>query len=356
MTDKRREVEELRGEIAKLDGQLLSTLEKRAKLSKKIGDARRQMTAPPALPDAAQMEALLAKASGDVPPAALREIFREIFATCFALEQPVVIAFSGLDGGFAHAAARSRFGVAAEYLCTESVQQALDEVTRQRASYAVVPFETRADGLLSSTIAALTSSDVKIVAAYEMVMNLQLATKASSVAEIEKVYAIAKDRAHCQRFLATELPGAQVLDVKTPLAACQLAAADPRAAALVHDGFTAEYQLEIIRNNVRDDGDERVRYAIVGTRPGGRTGSDYTGMVLSVSDTPGALHEVLRLFAERGVNLTKIQSRPTPGDTWQYLFFIEVQGHATDRNIVGAIEDVRKQAKFFKVLGSYQLI
>lgn len=356
MTDKRREVEELRTEIGKLDAQLLASLERRAKLSKKIGEARRQMTAPPALPDAAQMEALLAKASGEVPPPALREIFREIFATCFSLEQPVVISFCGLDGGFAHAAARGRFGVAAEYLCCESVQQALDEVTRQRAGYAVVPFETRADGLLSSTVAALTISDVKIVAAYDVVMNLQLASKASSLAEIEKVYAIAKDRAHCQRFLANDLPGAQVVDVKTPLAACQLAAADPRAAALVHEGFTADYQLEAIRRNVRDDGDERVRYAIVGTRPASRTGQDFTAFVLSVSDTPGALHEVLKQFAERGVNLTKIQSRPTPGESWQYLFFIEVQGHTTDRNIVGAIEDVRRLAKFFKVLGSYQSI
>ena len=226
MTDKRREIEEARGEIAKVDAQLLAGLERRAKLSKKIGEARRQTTAPPALPDAAQMEAVLAKAAGDVPPAALREIFREIFATCFSLEQPVVISFAGLDGGFAHAAARSRFGVAAEYLCCESVQQGLDEVTRQRATYAVVPFETRDDGLLQSTIAALTGAEVKIVGAFELVVNLQLASKASSIAEVEKVYAVAKDRAHCQRFLATELPGAQVLDVKTPLGACQLAASD----------------------------------------------------------------------------------------------------------------------------------
>jgi chorismate mutase/prephenate dehydratase len=186
-----------------------------------------------------------------------------------------------------------------------------------------------------------------------MIMNLQLATKASSVAEIEKVYAIAKDRAHCMRFLATELPGAQVLDVKSPIAACQLAAADPRAAALVHEGFTAEFALETIKRNVRDDGDERVRYVIVGTRPSSRSGADLTAFVLSVNDSPGALHEVLKQFAERGVNLTKIQSRPTPGESWQYIFFIEVQGHATDRPIVGAIEEVRRLARFFKVLGSY---
>lgn len=356
MTDKRREVEELQGEIAKVDAALLQSLERRARLSRKIGEARREMTAPPALPDGARMEGVLRGATGEVPGPALREIFREIFATCFSLEEPVSIAFAGIEGGFTHAAARSRFGVAAEYHGVDSAQAALDEVTRQRATYAVVPFETRTDGVSGPTLLALAGADVKIVGAFELVTNLQLATRASSVAEIQKVYALAKDRAHCLRFLSKELPGAQVLDTTTPLAACQLAAADERAAALVHEGFVADYPLEILVRNVRDEGDERVRYATVGARPASRTGDDYTAFLFSVSDTPGALHEVLKQFADRGVNLTKIQSRPTPGDAWQYLFFVEVHGHATDRNIVGAMEDVRRLAKSFKVLGSYRIM
>jgi len=353
MTDKRREVEELRQEIGKVDAQLLVALERRAKLSKKIGDVRKSLASPITLPDRAQIEALVAGASGEVPPEALREIFREIVATCFSLETPVSVSFCGLDGAFAHAAARSRFGVAAEYTPCDTVAAALDEVTRQRATYAVVPYETRTDGLMQATIAALTPSDLKIVACFETVVNLQLASKAGSVAEIEKVYASAKDRAHCQRFIANELPGAQVMDVKTPMGACQLAASDPRSAALAHESIAAQHGLEVVKRNVRDEGEERVRYAIIGTRPSSRSGGDLTAIVFAVSDSPGALHEMLKQFAERGVNLTKIQSRPTPGESWQYLFFIEVQGHATDRPIVGAIEEVRRHSKFFKVLGSY---
>lgn len=353
MTDKRREVDDLREEIGKIDQQLLGALERRGKLSKKIGELRRSMPTPPGLPDRGQIEALVGKTNGDIPPSALREIFREIFATCFSLEEPVIVCYAGFDGGFVHAAARSRFGIAAEYIATDTVPVALDEVSRQRATYAVVPFETRDDGLLQSTIAALTDTDLRIVGAFELVQNLQLASKAASVAEIEKVYAVAKDRAHCTKFLAAELPGAQVLDVKTPRAACQLAAADPRAAVLVHDGFLAEFSLEVLKRNVKDDGDEPVRYAIVGSRPSSRTGNDFTGLVFAVSDSPGALHEILKQFADRGVNMTKIQSRPTPGESWQYLFFVELAGHSTDRALVGAIEEVRRQSKFFKVLGSY---
>lgn len=354
MTDKRREVEDLRSEVQKLDVQLLAHIEKRAKLSKKIGELRKSLPEGVALPDRGQIEQLVAKAGSDVPKEALREIFREVFATCFSLEQPTVVAFWGSEGGFAHAAARSRFGVAAEYVSADSVTGALDEVTRQRASYAVVKFETRTDGLVQATVGALTTGDVKVVATFETTMNLQLASKAASLAEVQKVYATAKDHAHTERFLSAELPGAQVVDVKSARAAGQLAASDPSSAALVPETFTVEMGLEILKRNVRDEGDERVRYAIVGTRPASRTGSDLTALVVSVNDSPGALHELLKQFAERGVNLTKIQSRPAAGDDWQYLFFMEVQGHPTDRAVIGALEEVRRQARFFKVLGSYQ--
>ena len=215
MTDKRREVEELRQEIGKVDAQLLACARAPREALEEVGEARKSLASPSRCRSARKSRrSSRGAAAGDLPPEALREIFREIVATCFSLEAPVVVAFCGLEGAFAHAAARSRFGVAAEYTPCDTVAAALDEVTRQRASYAVVPYETRTDGLMQATIAALTPSDLKIVACFETVVNLQLASKAGSLAEIEKVYAIAKDRAHCQRFLATELPGAQVMDVE----------------------------------------------------------------------------------------------------------------------------------------------
>ncbi|MCL2725651.1 MAG: ACT domain-containing protein [Polyangiaceae bacterium] len=353
MVDKRREVEELRQEIGKLDVTLRTTLERRARLSRKIGELGK--TAGIALPSGAEMDRWMEGATGDMPAAAMREIFREILATCLSLERPVVVAFSGAEGCFVHAAARSRFGVLAEYTSCETIAATLEEVARDRAGYAVVPFETRTDGLSQATIMALASSDLKIVLSFETVENLQLASKADSMAEIDKVYAMAKDRAHSARYLAKALSSAQLLDVATPMLACQLAAADPRAAALAHESIAVEQGLHVLDRNVRDDGEERVRYAVIGTRPSTRSGNDLTAIVFAVNDSPGALHDVLRQFAERGINLTKIQSRPTQGATWQYLFFIEVQGHATDRPIVGALEELRRHARYFKVLGSYSV-
>jgi len=188
--------------------------------------------------------------------------------------------------------------------------------------------------------------------------NLHLVNRTGNSADIEKVYATAADRALCTQFLQSLGPRVAVLDVKSPLVACQIAVEDHGAAALTTDVFGATLGLEVARRNVLDGGDHKVRYAIVGHRPSSRTGSDLTSFVFSVSDGPGALLDVLKQFAERGINLDKIHSRPAEesrgdGEGWGYLFFVEVHGHATDRNIVTAFEEVKRLTKFFKVLGSY---
>ncbi len=353
MSDGKREIEEARAEIARLDAQLLGTLEKRARASKKIGELRKGQPASMPLGDRAALHALVARSSGDLPTDAVREIFREIFGACLALEMPVKVAYLAPEGGPAHAAARARFGASPNLFAIDSTTSAIDEVARGRVEFAVVPLETRAEGPVQATIDALTESDLKIVATLEEPWSLHLVNKTGNAADVEKVYATAADRASCAHFLQSLGPRVAVLDVKSPLHACQLAVEDHGAAALATDVFAAALGLEVARRNALDHENHRVRYAIIGRRPGSRTGSDLTSFVFSVDDAPGALLDVLKQFAERGINLVRIHSRPVDGSSWGYLFFVEVMGHATDRTLVTAFEDVRRIAKFFKVLGSY---
>jgi chorismate mutase/prephenate dehydratase len=352
MSDDKREVEELRQEMAKLDAQILVCLDKRAKAARRISELRKDQPSTLPLADRAALAAIVARASGEMPPEALREIFREIYAACMSLEMPVPVAFVGPEGGVGHAAARSRFGVAAKFLGTEGPAAAFEEVARHRAHYAVVPFETREDGPVQATISALMAVDLKIVAMFEAVTNLQVMNRTGNPGDIETIYATAADHALCARHLQTSASKARIMDVKTPLLACQLAQEDHGGAAIAMESFGAQFGLEVARRNVRDDGDQRVRYAVVGPRPSTRTGNDLTALLFSVHDSPGALHEVLKQFAERGINLTKIQSRPA-GEAWTYVFFVEVVGHVTDRNVVAALEEIKRSTKFFKVLGSY---
>ena len=286
MSDHKREVEKLRLEIAQIDEHLAAALDKRARAARSIGQLAKDD--PPALPirDHASIEALIARSKGDLPAEAMRAIFREIQTACHALELAVRVAFLGPEGGVGHAAAREQFGIGATYVPAASAEEALDAVARQRADFAVLPYETSVDGPVQTTIVALAASDLRIGLVHETG------------------------------------PGAGL-----------------------------------------DEGRGRVRYAIVGARPSPRTGEDATAIFFSTHDAPGALLEVLGQFAERGINLSRIQSRPAPatrdaargdgGEGWAYHFFIEVVGHATDRQLVTAFEEVKRRTKFFKVLGSY---
>jgi chorismate mutase/prephenate dehydratase len=352
MSDHKREIDHLRQEIARLDAELLAALEKRAHAARSIGALRKDE--PPQLPIAerAAVRALIDGAPGEMPVESLREIFREVLAACLALEAPAKVAYLAPEGGTGHAVARAHFGASATYIAAETTPLVLDEVARHRASYALLPYETHAEGPVHATIAALTASDLRIVAVVEASPNLHLVNRSGNAADIVKIFATPGDRALCERSLSSSAPSVRTQDVKSPLIACQLAAEDPTAAAVASEAVGAQLDLQVARRNLLDRV-EGIRYAIVGSRPSTRTGEDSTAVVFSVRDSPGALLDVLKGFAERSVNLTKIQSRPVEAEGWSYLFFIEVAGHATDRALITAFEEVKRLTKFFKVLGSY---
>jgi chorismate mutase/prephenate dehydratase len=353
VAENKREADELRQEIAKLDAQILTALDKRARSSRRIGELRKDQ--PPSLPlrDHAAIRALVARSTGDMPHDALLDVFREIFSACLPLEVPVKVAYVGVEGSAGHAAARGRFGRGSTLAGFESTGAALEEVIRRRAEFAVVPFETTAEGPLQATIQALMVSDLRIAEVLDATFDLHLMNRTGNFADVEKIYATAADHAACQRTISSLSPRPSVIDVKTPLMACQLAAEDHGSAAIASEAFAAQLGLEVARRNVRDAGGDRVRYAVVGARPSSRTGEDVTSLVFSVQDAPGSLLDVLKVFAERGINLTNIQSHPVQGETWSYLFYVEMAGHFTDRSLVTAFEEMKRITRFFKVLGSY---
>ncbi len=357
-TDTKRELDDLRQQMIRLDEELLRTLERRAAASRRVGEIRSAQ--PPTLPvtDRASQRALVARASGVMPEDALREIFREVYACALSLELPVNIAFAGPEGGTGHACARGRFGAWSRLVPCDDVAAALDEVSRRRVEFAVVPFETSADGPVHGTIAALVAHELKIVEVLDASFDLHLMNKSGDAGDIAKVYATPADHAECASGLAKAEDAAgrhrfTMIDARSPLVACQLAAEDPQGAAVARELVGSHERLVIARRGVREKLADRARYAVVGSRPSRQTGADVTAVAFSVHDTPGALLDVLKQLAERGLNMTKIQSRPTDGEGWNYLFFVEIAGHATDRAVISAFEDVRRLTKLFKVLGSY---
>jgi chorismate mutase/prephenate dehydratase len=349
-----READELRHELARIDARLVAILDERARVARRLGGVRGDH--PPTLPvgDHAAIRDLVDHSSGDMPRDALREILREVFAAGLLLELPVKVAFVGPEGGLGHAAARGRFGADGSNLVSaETTADALEEVSRKRTEFAVVPFETSTEGPLQSTIQALMARDLRITEMLDDDFDLHVVSRSGTLTDVVKMYATPADYALCHRFLDAVGPRVTVVQVKSPRMACQLAVDEPGAAAVATEGFGALHGLTVAQRGVRNADSSRVRHAVTGPRPSGRTGNEATSFVFSVQDAPGSLLDVLRVFAERGIRLTKIQSHPAEGASWSYLFYVEAAGHFTDRALVAAFEEIKRMTRLFKLLGSY---
>jgi chorismate mutase/prephenate dehydratase len=357
--DQERELERLRSALDEVDDALLEALAKRAALAKKVSAVRQRegSRAWSPLRERQVLERLEGKGAGDFPRRALAPVFREILAACTALEAPLRVAYEGPPGSTAHEAARKRFGAPAEYLACEGPRGAIQLVEREHADVAVLVLESSKEGLLQPTLDALADADLKIVDEVESDARIHLLNVTGNLQSIEKVYAAPTERAAAARFLATNLPRAQILDTRTPAMAAQLAAEDHGAAALGGGTIAEMFGLQIARGNVGDDPGEHVRCAVLSGRPSGRTGKDTTALVITLEDAPGALFRVLKPLADRDVNLRRIQSRPRARAEGEgpayYRFFLEVAGHVTDRALVTTLEEMKRAVRELKILGSY---
>ncbi|HMJ54835.1 MAG TPA: prephenate dehydratase domain-containing protein [Polyangiaceae bacterium] len=351
MTDRRRELEDLRRQMAEADADILLGLRRRARLARRVGE----LGQPPSSTAAMEREqlAMLEQMAGDeLPLEVMRSVFREIHAATSSLERPARVVYVGPEGGFCHLAAQLHFGAGATFAVVEWPEIAIDEVRRRRADFAVFPFESSMEGPLPASVGALSASELSLSAKIEVAARLSLMSKTGVATEIQKVYAHATDRAASQKCLA-ELPDAVVVDARSPMQACQMCLEEPGGAAIVPQATGERAGLVVVQLDVSDRADLRVRYGLASTRPSQRSGSDTTGLLFALHDEPGALFDVLKHFAERGINLKTIQTQPMAGESWNRLFYVEVSGHVTDRAVITALDEIKRQTKLLKVLGSF---
>jgi chorismate mutase / prephenate dehydratase len=353
MSETRRRLDELKKAIYAADRELLSKLEERARSSIEIRALLKDEAPSIDVDERAWMEDLLARSDGEWPEASLRRIFSTIRAEARALERPARVAYAGPEGSFAALAAEAQFGTGGEYIEAPTVAAALGEVSRQRADYAVFAFESSVDGLVQSAIAALTESELVVVAETIDPARYSVLSGTGNAADVEKLYSTGNAQAACESALAREFPRASVIDVRSPKMACELAVEDHSSAAVVPTATGERMALRSVKENVGEFPELSYRYAVAASRPAARSGNDTTCLVFSVGDTPGALFAVLRHFAERDVNLKRMQSRPAKSQGWDYLFYAEVTGHASDRGLVTALEAIKRDTPFLKVLGSF---
>lgn len=289
----------------------------------------------------------------EFPSASIEPVFREILSACTELITPDVVAYFGAPGDLAHAAARDYFGHAPSFRPNESVSAVLQAVLHGHATFGVVPLETSTDGAVTATLKGLVATDAKLCAERVAPLRYQLLSQSGDPAQIIKIYGAAAAIAACERQLRARYPDAILVDVQSGEAAALFASGDDQSAALGSALLRELHGLELVEDRLEDDSDVVTRFGIVGNRLPSRTGKDRTVLAMAPGDDPGALHRALQPLADRQINLTRIESRPSTGTEWRHLFFLEVDGHITDRAILTGVEELRRIARYAKVLGSY---
>ncbi len=354
-------IDDNRREIDKLDDAILELLNRRAEQAAEIGRLKREGGDPIFDPARERriLDRLAALNPGPLSADAVREIFGAVFAAHRLLEQALVIAYYGPAGSFTHIAARSKFGDGAKLRPADTISDVFRAVEKRDADLGVVPIENTTAGVVPLTLDAFVESNLKICSEIYVDIEHCLLSRCESLADVARVYSHPHALAQCRIWLRSNLPEAELVPVGSTARAAQLAGAQEEGSAgadtaAIGPELAGElHRLPILRAKIHDLPDNRTRFFVVGRLEPAASGRDKTSLVFWVQHKPGALHRTLGVLSDHGVNMTFIQSHPTKQTPWEYMFFVDVVGHASDPSLAQALEDLRDQTTLLRVLGSY---
>lgn len=348
-------IKELRHEIDAVDDRILELLNSRAALVIDVGRLKSVKKDEFHVPSREReiYERLAAHNSGPFPNEAIKSVFREIISASLALEAPMKVAFFGPKATFTHLAAMQQFGLSAELVPQKAIPAVFEEVGKGRAKYGVVPVENSTEGMVSHTLDMFMESDLKINAEVLLEIHHYLLSRTGRVEDIKKVYSHPQPIAQCRDWLAENLPNIPVVDVASTAVAAQIVSEDYTAAAIASELAASMYDLKIVRERIEDQVNNFTRFLVIGKKLTEMSGDDKTSLMFSVKDEVGILYRMLEPFAKRGINLSKIESRPLKKKAWEYIFFLDLMGHIADPVIAEAVQELKQCCQFVKVLGSY---
>jgi chorismate mutase/prephenate dehydratase len=279
--------------------------------------------------------------------------FRELMSACLALEKPMDVAFLGPEGTFTQQAVFKHFGHAVKAIPAATINEIFSAVESNYCQFGVVPVENSTEGVISHTLDRFLTSPLKICGEVEIRVHQNLMGHASSLADIAEVYSHQQSLAQCRQWLDKYLPHARLTAVSSNAEAARLASINKQTAAIAGKVAAEVYKLTIIEKNIEDEPNNTTRFIIIGRQLSSPTGNDKTSLVVSADNQPGALHKILEPFAKFGIGMVQIESRPSRQGLWDYVFFIDVEGHSDDKVIAQALDSVKDNVKMFKLLGSY---
>lgn len=353
MTDDK--LKPLREQIDAIDAQILDLLNRRARVAQEVGHVKAETDAPVFRPE---REAQVLRKVADRNPGPLvsgdvQTIFREIMSSCRALERRVAVAYLGPPGTFTEQAAYQQFGHAIEGISCVSIDEIFRAVEAGTADFGVVPVENSSEGAVNRTLDLLLQTTLSISGELSIPVHHSLMTKSGTMDGVIRICSHSQALAQCQVWLNQNYPNVERQAVASNGEAARLASEDPGTAAIAGEIAGQRYNLGVVKAHIQDDPHNRTRFAIVGRMQPAPSGNDQTSLVLAVPNKAGAMYNLLAPLAKHGVSMTRVESRPARIGTWEYYFYVDVEGHSQEENVAKALAELKQNAAFFKVLGSY---
>ncbi len=347
-------LDELRKRIDELDYQLVKLLNERARVVVDIGKLKNKTDKPVYAPDREKdVFARIIKANeGPLPDRCLTAIWRELMSGSFVLERPLRIGYLGPAGSFSHNAAMLKFGQSVEYEPLADIASIFGEVSKGHCDLGLAPVENTMGGGVIETLDALIDSDVKVCAEVLMAIHHNLLSNCS-LQEVEKIYSKPEVFVQCRNWLSATFKEAQTIPVASTAKAAQLAAEEPKAAAIGSSVAAELYGLRNICENIEDIANNVTRFLVISQEDARPTGEDKTSILFSTAHKAGALSDVLDMFKRYGINLTNIESRPSRKREWEYYFFVDFLGHRTEKHVQEGLQESRKHCLQLSILGSF---
>ena len=348
-------IQELRKKIDELDDKLLELLNQRAQIVVEVGNIKKTEKLDFHSPSREReiLERLTAHNKGPFPQDALKAVYREILSSSLSLERPLKIAYLGPRATFTHMAGMQQFGLAAQYVPVESIKDVFSEVERGRADYGIVPVENSTEGVVNYTLDMFIDSDLRISAEIMLEVSQNLMNRTGRIEDIKKIYTHPQVPGQCRQWLEKNIAGVPVMDAPSTARAAEMAKDDPEAGAIASEMAAVLYGLQVVAKKIEDNPNNFTRFLVISKKSPGRTGRDKTSIMFSIKDKVGALHAMLTPFADAGINLNRLDARPSGRRVWDYVFFLDMEGHVEEEKVAKAIENLKKDCLFLKVLGSY---
>ena len=345
-------LKKLRARIDALDDRMLELLNQRAALAREIGHAK---NGPKYRPEReAQVLRRLAQGNhGPLPQQALTRLYTEIMSACRALEDGVTVAFLGPQGTYSEEAVIKQFGSNAQLQPCASIDEVFRQVEVGQVGYGVVPIENSTEGSIGRTHDLLLATPLKLCGEVLLPVHHCLMSKRGKATGIKKILSHSQSLAQCNEWLNQHYTLAKRVPIISNAEAARLVAKDATAAAIASKTAAAVYGLKIIASNIEDEPQNTTRFVVIAAHDAGPSGKDKTSLVMSIRNVPGAIHALLTPLAQHGVSMTRLESRPARTGRWEYLFYVDIEGHQQDDYVAQALKELAEKAAFLKNLGSY---